>query len=133
MDAADRIIELFDCLLSLDADRILTWPFAEQVVFVVVCARCEKDINGFASIFVQAFEPRELEVLTQGLRKPGEPQLADDFALILDLLERNGFYRHRDWDLLSPDVRVQIDAIGDRIGDQLWSLDEKMVALIDAQ
>ena len=72
-------------------------------------------------------------MLIKGLRKLEEAQLADDFALGFDLLQRDGFYRHRDWRLVSPDVKSQIDVISDRIGDQLWTLDERLVALIDAQ
>jgi hypothetical protein len=133
MDAFDRINEVWNYLLSLGHEQVWSRPFAEQIVYVVYSARCEKDICGFSCIFEQLFGPRELKVLIEGLRKLGEAQLAEDFALGFDLLRRDGLYRHRDWRRVSASVKAQIDEIGDRIGNQLWTLDEKMVALLDAQ
>ena len=132
MDATDRINEEFDRLLVLGTDRMLARPYGERIVWYVVCTRCEIDIDGFASVYEQALDAAELSVLIDGLRKLDERELADAFALGLELLQSDGFYKHLNWHNVSEDVKRQIAAIGKRVGSGLWGLDEKLVALLDA-
>ncbi len=63
MDSTTRIITEFDRLLNLGRDSIASRPIAEQVVYYVVAARCEIDINGFASLYEQLLKRAELDVL----------------------------------------------------------------------
>ena len=49
----------------------------------------------------------------------------------LGLLKADGFYGHMSWTKVSPHVKAEIIAIGDRVGSRLWDLDEKLAALLD--
>jgi hypothetical protein len=131
MDATQRIIEEFDRLVALGRDAVAARPLAERILFYVVVARCEKDMAGFSSIFLQALTAGQLAELVEGLRTLDEPRLASAFASGLEALTAHGFYVHQDWNRVSAGVKAQIEAIGDSIGDEFWDLDEKLVALLD--
>lgn len=131
MNASERICKVFDSLLRAGYQSVGIRSKAEQLVFVVVVARCEKDQNGFSSVFEQALDEREMRILTQGLHEISEPKLADAFAQIFEALLKERFYEHRTWNLVSDDAKCLVDAIEDRIGDHLWNLDDKLVALLD--
>jgi hypothetical protein len=132
--ASQRIGEVYDDLLSSSAARqIPNRPYAERVLWYVVLARCEADINGFASVYQQAFEPLEMENLIDGLRTLEENELADEFARGYELLKLEGYYDHRIWSRISPSADKLIDEIGEKIGDRLWDLDVKMVELLNAE
>ena len=131
MDASQRIIDEFDRLIAIGRENVFVRPYAERVVYYVVVARCEKDMEGFSSIYEQALTADEMGVLVDGLRQLGEPRLASEFASGLDALSTDGFYAHMDWNRVSDSVQARIDDIGKSIGDELWALDEKLVALLD--
>jgi len=131
MDATDRIVEEIDRLVALGRDGVAARPLSEQIVYYVVATRCEIDIDGFASVYEQDVNPAELEVLINGLRRIGEAELAADFRRGLELLEMDGFYTHMNWNKVSLLVKAEIDAIGERVDQRLWDLDEKLAALLD--
>jgi hypothetical protein len=131
MDPADRIITEFYRLHALGRDAISSRPIAEQIVYHVVAARCEIDINGFASLYEQLLNPPELDVLINGLIRINEPDLAAELRRGFELLKSDGFYDHMNWIKVSPAVKAQIDAIGKPVGDRLWELDGKLAALLD--
>jgi hypothetical protein len=131
MDATDRIVEEFDRLVALGRDGVATRSLAERIVYYVVATRCEIDIDGFASVYEQDLNPAELEVLINGLRGIGEGELAAEFRRGFEALESDGFYAHLNWNKVSPDVKAEIDAIGERVGPRLWELDEKLAALLN--
>ena len=131
MDATDRIVEEFDRLVAMGRDGVAARPLGERVVYYVVATRCEIDIDGFASVYEQDLSPPELEVLINGLQRMGEAKLAAEFRHGFELLDSDGFYGHMNWNKVSPTVKAEIDAIGERVGPRLWDLDEKLAALLD--
>jgi hypothetical protein len=133
MDPTQRIIQEFDRLSALGREKVLALPFAQQVVYFVVVARCEADMEGFSSIYEQAMNADDLKVLIKGLRTLEEPELADEFESGLDALSGDGFYEHLNWNKVSGEVEEQIDAIGERVGSELWELDAKLVRLLDGE
>jgi len=131
MNATDRIVEEFDRLVAMGRDGVVTRPAAERIVYYVVATRCEIDIDGFSSVYGQDLNPAELAILVEGLGQVGEHELASEFRRGYNLLNADGFYGHMNWNKVSDSVRAEIDRIGERIGDRLWSLDEKLAALLD--
>jgi hypothetical protein len=131
MDATDRIVEEFNRLVALGRDGVARRPAAERIVYYVVATRCEIDIDGFASVYQQDLNPAELAILVDGLNQVGEKELAREFGRGFDLLNADGFYGHMNWNRVSESVKAEIDAIGERIGDRLWGLDEKLATLLE--
>lgn len=131
MNSTDRIVEEFNRLVALGRDRVATRPTADRVVYYVVAARCEIDIDGFASVYEQDLNPRELAILIDGLSQIGESDLAGEFLRGFELLKQDGFYEHMNWNRLSDTTKGEIEAIGERVGDRLWALDDKLAALLD--
>lgn len=131
MDAADRIIEEFDRLVSLGNDGVAKRPTSERILYYVVITRCTKDIGGFATVYEQELTAAELVVLIQGLEDIDEHELAGEFRRGFELLEQSGFYEHMNWTMVPDSVATEIEAIGKRVGDRLWNLDEKLAALLD--
>lgn len=97
-------------------------PLAERIIYYVVATRCEIDMDGFASVYEQALNPAELEILINGLRRIGEPEISAEFRRGYELLKAEGFYDHLIWKKVSQTVQEEIEAIGKRIGDRLWRL-----------
>ncbi len=131
MDATDRIVEEFNRLVALGRDGVAKRPAADRIVYFVVATRCEIDIDGFASVYEQDLNPSELAILVEGLNQIGERELAREFRRGFDLLDADGFYEHMNWNKVSDSVKAEIEAIGKRVGDRLWDLDEKLAALLD--
>ncbi|MDB5356355.1 MAG: hypothetical protein JWN24_2808 [Phycisphaerales bacterium] len=131
MDSSDRIIKEFDRLVALGRNVIRNRSYAEQVLYYVVVARCEADMEGFNSVYEQALDASELKILIEGLRGLGETAMAAEYARGLQLLLKDGFYEHRNWNRVSESVKHQITAIGERVGAELWGLDEKLVAMLN--
>jgi hypothetical protein len=131
MDATDRIVNEFNRLVEIGREGVAARPFAEQVVYYVVATRCEIDIDGFASVYEQNLNPAEISILVDGLNRMGESEIAAEFRRGFELLNRIGFFDHMNWNLVSDSIKAEIDAIGERIGDRLWGLDEKLAALLD--
>ncbi len=131
MDATDRVANEFERLVALERDRIAKRPARERFLYHVVAARCEMDINGFASLYEQLLNPAELATLVEGLNQIAESELAGEFRRGFELLDTDGFYAHRNWHKVSDSVKTEIDAIGERVGDRLWDLDEKLAAQLD--
>ena len=69
--------------------------------------------------------------MVDGLNAIDESKMAAEFGRGFELLKQNGFYEHMNWNQVSSDVKAEIDAIGDRVGDRLWSLDNKLATLLD--
>lgn len=133
MDATDRIVAEFDRLVTMGQGAVAKQSFGERVIYYVVATRCEIDIDGFASVYEQGLKPSELDILISGLRHLGEAELANEFHHGFKLLQADDFYSHLNWNKVSDSVKNQIAAIGERIGDQLWELDEKLAALLDEE
>ena len=131
MNASDLISGEFNRLLEFGHTRMHERSFAEQVIYYLVIARCEKDTSNFISIFEQGLTKKELEILIEGLREIDEPILAHEFTRALALLNREGFYPGLDKEL-SAAAEAEIEDISDRIGDRLWDLDEKLTTLLNA-
>lgn len=130
-EASRRIVEVFDRLVALGRSGVATRPVAERVVYYIVATRCEIDIDGFASVYEQDLSSLELEILIDGLHRIDEEALASEFHRGLTIVTADGFYEHLNWNKVSPPVKNEIDAIGERIGARLWELDEKLVAFLD--
>jgi hypothetical protein len=130
MNATDRIVEEFDRLEAMGRAFIATRPGPERIVYYVVAARCEIDINGFGSLYAQGLDPVELAILIDGLNQIGEGELAGEFRRGFDLLKQSGYCEHRNWNQVSEFVKNEIEAIGERVGDRLWTLDHKLAALL---
>ncbi len=132
MNASDRISEVYDSFVKAGPDRLMNRSKAEQLVWFVVLARCEKDMNGFSSVFEQALDENGMRVLTSGLHSIFEPELADAFSQAFQALRLDGFYEHLIWNRVSDASKRLIDEIEDRVGERLWDLDEKMAAMLDS-
>jgi hypothetical protein len=131
MDPTDRIIEEFDRLIALGHEKVFSRPYEEQIVYVVVLARCEADMEGFSSVYEQAFTADEMRILIDGLQRLGEQRLASEFEHGFEALQKDGFWQHRNWNRVSKDTKEVIKQIGKHIDQELWGLDEKLVALLD--
>jgi hypothetical protein len=131
MDATDRIVDEFNRLVSLGRNGVSSRPFAERAVYYIVATRCEIDIDGFESVYEQDLSPAELAILVKGLDQIGENELASEFRRGYELLNADGFYEHLNWNRISPSVRREIVAIGERVGDRMWELDDKLALLLD--
>jgi len=131
MDATDRISEEFGRLVALGRGGVAKCAAAEQVVYYVVATRCEIDIDGFSSVYEQHLNPSEITILVDGLKAIDENELAAEFGRGFGLLNQNGFYEHLNWNQVSSDVKAEIDVIGDRVGNRLWSLDDKLAMLLN--
>jgi hypothetical protein len=131
MDPTDRIASEYDRLVAMGRDGVASCPQSERFVFCAVSTRCEIDINGFDSVFEQGLTADELLILIDGLNLIHEPHLALEFRRGFDLLDAQGFYQHLNWNHVAQEAKNEIDAIGDRVGDQLWQLDDKMAKLLD--
>ncbi len=131
MNATDRIVHEFDRLVAIGQERIPERSYAEQVVYFIVATRCEIDMEGFESVFEQAFKTAELKILIDGLRMLDESHLAAEFEYGLELLKQDGFYEHLNWKKVSALTKQRIAESGKRIGNQLWTLDEKLVAFLE--
>jgi S-adenosylmethionine synthetase len=131
MDATDRIVEVFNRLVALGRDGVASRPVAEQMVYYVVATRCEIDIDGFLSVYEQDLNPTEVNILVQGLNRIGENDLADEFFRGFDSLTQDGFYEHMNLSRVSDSVVAELKAIGERVADRLWELDDKLAALLD--
>src|SRR5437868_13459048 len=91
MEPSERIAKEFNRLLALEHRQISEWRYAEQVVWYVLLARCEKDTGGFGSVFERSLNLDELGVLITGLRRLGEDGLADEFGRTVKLLQHHSF------------------------------------------
>jgi hypothetical protein len=131
MDATDRIVEQFDRLVALGRIGVAQRPAAERIIYYIVATRCEIDIDGFVSVYEQDLNPAELAILVDGLTQIGETELAGEFHRGFVLLKQHGFYEHMNWNKVSESVKADIEAIGERVGDRLWALDQKLAALLD--
>jgi hypothetical protein len=132
MEASDRVSRCFDAVSKPGHAKICKQSFAEQVVFFVVVARCEKDMNGFSSIFEQALDGDGMKTLIQGLDAMSEPELAGIFRQIFEAIQADGFYEGLNWKCVSNSSKTLIDLAEDKIGERLWELDEKMATLLDS-
>jgi hypothetical protein len=133
MDATYRVADEFDRLVAMGQDKMPARPHPERVLYFVVATRCEIDMEGFESVYEQAFTLVELGILIDGLRLLGEADLAEEFARGIEVLRQEGFYDHLNWNRVSPIARRQINEIGQRIVDRLWGLDEKLIAMLEDQ
>ena len=131
ISAGQRIVDEFDRQVALGREKMAHEPYAARVVNVVVTVRCEKDMEGFDSIFEQALTADELQLLAEGLKRLGEAALAKEFAGVLKALKEDGVYKHMNWNKVSDTVKRKIELAEERIGDELWDLDEKLAALLD--
>lgn len=131
MDATDRVAEAFDRLLRLGRNGVSKRPKPERIIFHVVATRCEMDIGGFSSIYEQGLNRDEISTLIDGLNEIGENDLADEFRRGFELLKRDGYYEHTNWNSVSHSVISEIELIGRRVGDRLWNLDDKLADLLD--
>jgi hypothetical protein len=110
---------------------VATRPKAERILYYVVATRCEIDIDGYDSVFEQDLDAAEVAFLVDGLKRIGETELASEFQRGFESLDADGFYGHLNWNNVSDSVKAEIVAIGQRVGDRLWGLDEKLAALLD--
>jgi hypothetical protein len=129
--ATDRIVDEFDRLVAIGQERMPEQSYPERAMYFIVATRCEIDMEGFESVYEQAFTAAELDILIDGLRTIGENNLADEFSEGLELLKKVGFYDHKNWHLVPAEVKERINEIGNGVGDRLWDLDEKLVALLE--
>ena len=117
-DASSRIADEFDRLVSLDSKEIAGLAFAERVVNSVVMARCSRDMSGIDSVFDQILSSDEVSVLIDGLLALEESAIAETFARARTEFDANGT------------VSQETD---EQIGERLWELDEKLVALLNGE
>lgn len=133
MDATDRIVEEFNRLVALGRVGVRRRPLPEQFVYYIVAVRCEIDMNGFADVFTQCLNADEVGIFLSALDALKARPLADEFRRAFESIQRGGFYDHGDWERLSPTTVTELDAIQERVGDQLWELDGKLLALLEGQ
>jgi len=132
MDPSDeRIAMEFNNLIDLGRDEVNTMSFAHRAIFYIVATRCEIDIDGFSSVYEQDLTAAELATLVAALEVIGESDLATAFDRGYRLLEQDGYYNHLNWNLVPPETMAQIELIGKQVGDRMWDLDAKLVALLD--
>jgi hypothetical protein len=131
MDPRHRIVNEFDRLVALGRERIANQSIADRAVYYIVATRCEIDIDGFAAVYEQDLNPTELATLVAGLNEIGESEVAEAFDRGYRLLKQEGFYDHMNWHKVPDNTKSQIELISKEVGDRLWDLDDKMVALLD--
>lgn len=133
MDAVDRVAKEFEQLVALGPSGIAKRSSRDRFIYYVVAARCSIDIGGFPSVYEQLLSAADLATIIDGLNQIAENDLASEFRRGFELLDTDGFYAHRNWQKVSDSVKTEINAIGERIGDRLWDLDEKLAALLDGE
>lgn len=130
MTSSERISSEFDRYLGYGHSSMAERPKAEQIIYYVVIARCEKDMAGFASIFEQSLTESELCVMIEGLRMLSEDELAELFQQVVQSLKQEGYYPLRDIRTMSKRVKDIIAETGEQVGDRLWDMDDKLVSLL---
>lgn len=126
MDAADRISEAFDRLITIPVDQRANLPISERLVFYVVAARCEIDIGGFASL-CNAFSADEFDFLVEGLRRLGENDVVNALNSATKQLNEARIATQR------AEIENSLEVIGQQVSSRLWELDEKLTALLDTE
>ena len=106
----------------------------DRIIWYIVSARCEKDMEGFDSIFIQFASETELPILIEGLNRIDEHELAALFKRAFQALQKAGFYARGtpSYYQLQGELADEIEQLGELIGDRMWGLDEKLVPLIEA-
>ena len=139
MDAAEAVANHFDSIVERcnrdPSGRPKHLPKNDQIIYYVISARCEMDINGFESVFDQLLTQDELSFLIDSLNEIGAPSLAQSFAMAQSRLAAAGFFGDDSvmvGDLVSDDEDEFLADIESEIrkNDMLWSIDERLIELI---
>ena len=104
----------------------------DRMIWYIVSARCEKDMEGFDSIFIQLVSEPELVFLIESLRRIDEPELAMLFDRAHQALRQAGFYIKGtpSYYQIDEELQEKLNEIGDLIDQRMWGLDEKLERLI---
>jgi hypothetical protein len=136
MEAAEFIADRYEQIIRM-CDRMgrpTGLPKADQVIYYVISVRCEIDMEGFFSVFEQLLTEPELVAFITMLRELEEPELAGAFSEALDAVRACG-YSCGDGYLIDEDSELErrLEPIRRRLRatNQLWVLDEKLVALLN--
>ena len=134
MDADLIIAEHYRSIIdSVNSGGVASLSENDRMIWYIVSARCEKDMEGFESIFVQFVSEPEVAYLVDSLGMIDEPELAMLFDRAYQTLQQAGFYDQgsSSYYQLGDSLRRQLKGIEDLIGDRLWGLDDKLVRLIE--
>jgi hypothetical protein len=129
---AEKFSELVD---SHNPNRLVGLTRAERAIYLLIRIRCEKDMEGFDSIFDQAISRHEMLEAIVYMKELGLNETAQLFEQVLQLLSNANVYVDGDFpQMASPhDVDVAIDIIGEQVGDVLWQIDEKLLEMLEAE
>lgn len=134
MEADLIIAEHYESIIDrVNANGVSSLSVSDRTIWYVVTARCEKDMEGFESIFVQCFGEHEVPLLITALRSIDEPELGDLFALAFDSLRLAGYYMPdtSSYYKLDAKLRAILAEVESLIGDRLWGLDGKLARLVE--
>ncbi|MBC7814663.1 MAG: hypothetical protein H7175_26135 [Burkholderiales bacterium] len=111
---------------------------AERAIFLVICVRCEKNQNGFRSVFDQELSRSEVIELIGYIRELELPEIAALLEEISSLLIANNFYGSGEHPVIASrtlreSVLTRIETIGEQIGDQLWEIDERLLEMLNRE
>jgi hypothetical protein len=138
MDPSEFLAEYYESLIQRcdSSGRPNGLPHHDRVIYYIISVRCEMDINGFESVFDQLLTEEELLFLIDALREVDAIKLAEMFALAHSRLKSAGFFKDGSMMVCeSGDAdsdRGLLDEIEDKLREheELWELDERLVALI---
>lgn len=134
MEADLIIAEHYESIIDrVNANGVSSLSVNDRTIWYVATARCEKDMEGFESIFVQCFGEQEVPLLIAALRSIDEPELGDLFARAYDSLRLAGYYipDTSSYYKLDAKLRAILAEVEWLIGDRLWDLDGKLARLVE--
>jgi hypothetical protein len=134
MDADLFVAQHYQSIVDrVNSDGVGSLSENDRVIWYVVSARCEKDMEGFESIFVQFVSEPELEDLIASIKYIDEPEVASLFEAAHQALRTAGFHDKDkpSYYQLGPELKRKLGEIAGVLGDRLWGLDEKLARLID--
>ena len=133
MDVSLIIVEHYNWLVDrVNSAGVTSLSENDRRIWYIVSARCEKDMEGFESIFIQFVSELELVFLIDSLRRIDEPDLAKLFDDAHQALRQAGFYDHGAFTYyqIDDDLQEALAEIGDLIDQRMWGLDDKLATLI---
>jgi hypothetical protein len=121
-DAYNRLIDQPGGLAAV------AWTVAEQAIWDVVTARCQKDMGGIETVFTDC--GLDVSSLVRSLELLDEPELAAAWASACAKLTERGYLVAGTWSGAEGQPHQDVFGIlDDALGDRMWDLDEKLVKL----
>jgi hypothetical protein len=140
LDAGRQAIaDKFDQLTD-DYANLPEFTHAERAIWYVVSIRCEIDMEGFGSLYEQAFQRAELVESVNYFRDVELDEIASAFEEVIALLDGINFWHESgwagvDWGNFPSEFQNKLDAIGNKVkaGRKLWKVDDKLLEMLNRE